>query len=842
MDARRFAALVLALLMAGAVVVPPPVEAREPRGQLRAGLTAIADGDVPIDTSIETRVRGGDLDIAVVVELDAPPDAGARARLQGAGLSIRGTWQSAIEGYVAPSRVRDVAGVAGVRSITPIRRPLEMSFVGPAPALHGATPWHQLGYGGTGIKVGILDGGFEGFAGLMGTELPATIQARCYAQVGVATSTLADCVDPGNNHGTAVAEAIIDMAPMASLFVSNAHSPADLAATVSWMTAAGVKVINYSQASGLLLEGMGDGTSPYTNMTYALVDRAVSGGALFVASAGNSGETSWMGPTADADADGWLEFGPGDEANYIDLEAGQDIAAAIRWASAATDYDLSIWQGDTLLAESAEAQSSTGDPLEIVDFTAPTTGTYEVSIWRDQGPAAPTMRLLVWSNAATSLAYRTTAGSLPAPADSRNAGMVTVGAVNFGAPAAVEPYSSRGPTLDGRVKPDLVAADCAPTVILAVFCGTSEAAPFVTGAAALILESDPTLTPAQLAAYLRSHATPVGSPVPNNNSGYGLLSLGPLPGGVPTALAFLAPAASGTVGAPFLGQPAVGITDAAGQLVTTGPGSILPVTISVATNAGGGTLACTSGLTVAAVRGIARFTGCSLDQPGSGYTLRADASALTGAVGAPFIVTPGGTPPSLTLSPSATTVNYGATLGLTGTATLPGGTSVPVEVVRVVGGVDTEPRPATTNALGAAAWSFKPIVLSDYRLRSIAPGTGIVEVSAPVRIRVSAKALLSASVRSGRTISRTTGITLTTTIRPLGGLAARGRARIDLFQRTSAGWTRRRTIYANADATGRARATIRLPSTGSWWIRSRAEPTATNGASPWTTGVRYTVR
>jgi hypothetical protein len=311
---------------------------------------------------------------------------------------------------------------------------------------------------------------------------------------------------------------------------------------------------------------------------------------------------------------------------------------------------------------------------------------------------------------------------------------------------------------------------------------------------------------------------------------------------VPTALAFLAPAASGTVGAPFLGQPAVGITDAAGQLVTTGPGSILPVTISVATNAGGGTLACTSGLTVAAVRGIARFTGCSLDQPGSGYTLRADASALTGAVGAPFIVTPGGTPPSLTLSPSATTVNYGATLGLTGTATLPGGTSVPVEVVRVVGGVDTEPRPATTNALGAAAWSFKPIVLSDYRLRTIAPGTGIVEVSAPVRIRVSAKALLSASVRSGRTISRTTRIVLTTTIRPLGGLAARGRARIDLFQRTSAGWTRRRTIYANADATGRARATIRLPSTGSWWIRSRAEPTATNGASPWTTGVRYTVR
>lgn len=842
MDTRRLAAFVLALLMAGAAVVPPPVASREPPGQLRAGLAAIADGGAPVDASIETRARAGGLDVAVSVELETQPDAAARARLHDAGLSIRGTWQATIEGYVAPSRVRDLAGVAGVRSIAPIRAPLEASFVGPAPVVHGAAPWHQLGYRGTGIKIGILDGGFDGFAGLMGTELPATVQARCYAQIGVASTTLADCVEEGSYHGTAVAEAIIDMAPMASLFVSNAHSPADLAATVSWMTAAGVKVINYSQASGLLLEGMGDGTSPYTNMTYALVDRAVAGGALFVASAGNSGETSWMGPAADADADGWLDFAPGDEANYIDLQAGQEIAAAIRWASAATDYDLSIWQDDTLLAESADAQASTGDPLEIVDFTAPTTGTYEISIWRDHGNVAQTMRLLVWSNAATALAYRTTAGSLPAPADSRNAGMVTVGAVHFGAPAVVERYSSRGPTLDGRVKPDLVAADCAPTVILAVFCGTSEAAPFVTGAAALILESDPTLTPAQLATYLRSHATPVGSPVPNNDSGHGLLSLGPLPGGVPTSLAFLAPAASGSVGAPFLGQPVVGITDATGQLVTAGPGSILPVTLSVASNAGGGTLGCASGETVTAVRGVARFAGCALDQPGSGYTLRADAAALTGAIGAPFIVGPSGTPPSLTLAPSTTTVNYGAALGLTGAATPPGGASVPVEVVRVVGGIDAEPRPATTDALGAATWSFKPIVLSDYRLRTIAPGTGIVEVSAPVRIRVNATALLSSSVSNGRTISRTTRIALTTTIRPLGGLAARGRARIDLFQRTSAGWTRRRTIYANADATGRARATIRLPSTGSWWIRSRAEPTTTNGASPWTSGVKITVR
>ncbi|MEX1170378.1 MAG: S8 family serine peptidase [Chloroflexota bacterium] len=842
MDACRRAALFVALVTAGAVLLPIPVVAAQAPGQLRAGLSAIADGAVPIGASIESRSRAGSRDIAVSIELDQAPDADTRSRLHDAGLSIRGGWETTIEGFVAPSRVRELARVAGVRSITPIRQPLESSFVGPAPALHGATPWQQLGYRGNGVKIGILDGGFDGFAGLLGTELPATVQARCYAQIGVASTALADCVTADSVHGTAVAEAVMDMAPNASLYISNARSPADLAATVSWMTGAGVRLINFSQTSSILLEGMGDGTSPYTNLTYSLVDQAVAGGALFVAAAGNSGQTSWMGPTTDSDADGWVDFAPGVESNYLDLDVGQDIAAAIRWSTATSDYDLSIWQGDTLLAESADAQSVTGDPLEIVDFTAPTAGRYEISVWRDQGPAAPTLRLLVWSNGATELAYRTTAGSLAAPADSRSAGMVAVGAVDYRSPAIVESFSSRGPTLDGRIKPDLVAGDCAPTVTLAVFCGTSEAAPFVTGAAALILESDPTLTPAQLAAYLRSNATPVGSPVPNNDAGYGLLSLGPLPGGVPAVLTFLAPAASGTVGAPFLGQPAVGILDAAGRLVTKGPGATLPITLSVATNVGGGTLSCPAGLTAVAVGGIARFAGCNIDKAGSGYVLRADGSGVTGAVGAPFVVSAVGMPAGLVLTASASTLTYGAALGTTGIVPLPAGVGVPVDVVRIVGGIDTEARPATTDTQGMATWSFKPIVTSDYRLRTVAPGTGIVEVSAPVRIRVNATALLRSSVPTGRTISRTTSIVITTTIRPIGALAARGRARIYLFQRITSGWTLRRTVYANADAIGRAMATIRLPSAGSWWIRSRAEPTATNGASAWTTGVRYTVR
>ncbi len=838
MHVRRRTGLLVALLSAGAVILPLPTAAQEHQAQLRGGLSGVVRGHRAGLARIESRSLAGTRQIAVSIDVGGEPDERLRSMLHEAGMAVRGSWRTTIEGYIAPARLGELARVGGVRSISPIRRSIS-TFVGPAPAIHGATGWQQAGYTGTGVKVGILDGGFDGFAGLMGSELPATVQTRCYAQLGIATSNLADCVTPGDTHGTAVAESIVDMAPGASLYISNAHSRADLAAAIRWMTASGVRVINFSRA--YLLDGMGDGTSPYSNSVYGLVDLAVSGGALFVASAGNSAETTWVGPAADADSNGWIEFAPGADGNSLDLAAGDDLAVGIRWVGAASDYDFSIWQGGVQIAESADAQTVTGDPLETIEFTAPSAGTYTFRIWHRGGPAAPSIRLMVLTSADTGLTYRTTAGSLPSPADSRNPGLITVGAVDYRSPGFVEPYSSQGPTLDGRTKPDLVAVDCAPTMIESVFCGTSESAPFVTGAAALLLQDDPARTPAQLAGDLRSHTTPIGAPVPNSATGFGLLALGGLPATAPASLAFLAPAATGAAGTPFLGQPVVGVMDASGQLVTRGLGLTLPVTLSIATNAGSGTLACPAGLTGVAAGGIVRFSGCAIDAPGSGYVLRADAPGLVAAVGAPFAVAPAGSPPALTLAASVATITYGASLGLTGRAALPGGAGLAIDAEQGTGGVYGRPATTTTDVSGLAGWTVKPITTSDFRLRTVAPGTGLVDVSPPVRIRVNAKATLGSSIATGRTITRTTRLTLTTTIRPIGTLIARGRARFDVLQRTSAGWTRRSTVYANADATGRGRVTIRLPSAGSWWIRSRAEPTATNGASTWTTGVRYTV-
>jgi hypothetical protein len=364
----------------------------------------------------------------------------------------------------------------------------------------------------------------------------------------------------------------------------------------------------------------------------------------------------------------------------------------------------------------------------------------------------------------------------------------------------------------------------------------------VTGAAALLLEANPTWTPAQLATYLRANATPIGSTIPNNATGFGLLALGRLVTPEPASLAFIEPAASGTVGAALLGQPVVEILDSAGSPVTSGPGASLPVTLSLVANPAGGTLSCPGGLTAVAAGGLARFSGCSIDRPGSGYVVHADAPGVTGVTGAPFVVNALGTAPALTVSVSPAAVAYGSTIALRGQAALPAGANAAIVAETEMGGRFSELGTTATDATGLATWTAKPRVGTDYRIRTIASDSGIVEVSAPIHVTVKATATLVSSVASGRTIRPTTGLTLTTRIRPIGTDVARGRVRVDALLRTRSGWTRRRTVYANADPAGRARISLFLPATGSWWIRSRAEGTATNGASAWTSGVRYTVR
>jgi len=844
---RTSGAVALVVTLALTLQMAPPAVARATvEATLRGPLAAVAAGRAVDLGAIRTRTRDGIRELAVTVELTSTATPGRVAELAGAGLDVRNTGDALVEGYASPAALRALAALALVRTVRPILAPATSAYVSPAPTIHGAAAWNTAGFTGQGVKVGIIDSGFAGLLERLGTELPASVSARCYTDLGTFSADLADCTNLDRSpeeqeHGTAVAEALTDIAPGVTLYVADPGSQLETTQTVAWMTSNGVRIINASWAS--LLEGPGDGTSPYVDSAYGIVDQAVAAGALWVNSAGNFAQSSWAGPWTDADANRWLEWSPGDERNPVTLAAGDRVNVALRWTSPASDYALTLWRGDTRVAIADERQALTADPFEVITYTVPASGTYDLAVAQVSGPPDPRLRMMI--HPTLPLGHAVATGSLPTPADSRNPGEISVGAVNVAAPTAIEPYSSQGPTSDGRVKPDLVAIACAKTTVAfpsgTAFCGTSEAAPFVAGAAALALEANPGLAPAALADWLRSRATPLGSPSPNNTFGAGLLNLGAVPELVPAAVTFVGPPASGAAGTAFLAQPTVAIVDAQGRRVTTGAGSSLAVTLSLASGTPGAILACDGGLTRAAVGGLASFGGCRTDQPGI-YTLRADAATLTGVVSGPFSVVAAGAAPILALTgPSGLTYPAGATF--VATFALPAGAGRSVGLQRSVDGGTTWTTLTTgvTDPSGRAAFSAAPRTTARYRAFFAGTPDATIEVSPSLAVPVSARLTLAASIPSGRTLARGTKVTLTATARPVGNDVARGRVRFDLYQRIGTSWRRNRTFYVAVDTNGRARAILGLIYPGSWWVRGRIEPTSTNSASAWVAGYRYLV-
>lgn len=115
----------------------------------------------------------------------------------------------------------------------------------------------------------------------------------------------------------------------------------------------------------------------------------------------------------------------------------------------------------------------------------------------------------------------------------------------------------------------------------------------------------------------------------------------------------------GTSAGAVLDTIQVAIQDASGNTVANDTRN---VTLTIGTNAGGGGLAGTT--TVAAVGGVATFTGLSINAAGAGYTLNAAASGITGAVTNPFTITAVGAPSRLAFTTQPGNVASGATPNL----------------------------------------------------------------------------------------------------------------------------------------------------------------------------------
>ena len=265
-------------------------------------------------------------------------------------------------------------------------------------------------------------------------------------------------------------------------------------------------------------------------------------------SAGNSGRSSWLGVPTDADGDNLLEFGAAQE--RLDLNVNESTIVQLRWdgdwGAEATDLDLHLFDatGNPLAQSLNPQEGSAGNrPYEIAFPGAH--GNAYIQITSRTGDLPRWIQIVPWNG---SIAGSTGGGSIDNPAESANSGMLTVGATHWDNTDTIEEYSSRGPTPDGRIKPDLVGVACGETALLSTFCGTSQAAPHIAGLAALVRQRFPEFSPQDVRQYLMTHAEDRGATGSDNiwGTGFAVLPAPPSPTPTHTPIATPTPAPTAT--------------------------------------------------------------------------------------------------------------------------------------------------------------------------------------------------------------------------------------------------------------------------------------------------------
>ncbi|MFN0072186.1 MAG: S8 family serine peptidase [Chloroflexota bacterium] len=473
--------------------------------------------------------------VRVVISAVASTRGQVATQVAALGGRAEAEYANLIQALVPVSALQNIANRTDVLRVAPPLRPVSHSVLGEEVPSTGAMAWQINAVNGAGVKVAIIDLGFAGLSARQAAgDLPNTVVTQDFCAGGF---------DGPEDHGTAVAEIVHEMAPQAQLYLVCVGTQVELGQALNYAKAQGVHIINHSV--GWYNSSRGDGSGA-AGSPDAIVADARSNGILWVNSAGNASESHWSGTFSDTDSppDDFHNFSGTDQGNTVTVDAGGDLCVFLKWDNWPTstqDYDLYLALSSTgaSVATSTFDQTGGAEPTEGLCYTN-TGPTQNFFIAIEKFSANQTPRLDIFKFGGSPLEYPTPAGSVTEPASSPHA--FAVGA-HCWQNDAIEPFSSQGPTIDGRIKPDIIGPDrmgngtagnfvnCSS---FSGFAGTSAAAPTVAGAAALVKQANPSFVDVQIQAFLESRAVDLGAGGKDNVFGVGKLSLGAPPSSCPS--------------------------------------------------------------------------------------------------------------------------------------------------------------------------------------------------------------------------------------------------------------------------------------------------------------------
>jgi subtilisin family serine protease len=450
----------------------------------------------------------------MTVRIEAAPGHGddAATLVSERGGHVRTRYGTQLIASLPVSAVEAVADSSAVRYV---RRPDRPSPVTGSLTSEGldsmAVPAvHDDGYTGENVTVAVIDLGFDA----TNPEIADNV---------VETTSMArndPFVNQSGRHGTAVAEVLVDTAPNVSLVLVSVDTSVGLKKAIQYADRnASADVVAMSLG---LYTGPFDGTSEIDD----LIAAGTRNGTSYFVSAGNTADgthlhTEWNDP----DGNRWQNFTDTDERLGVSTDAGA-IRLVVNWRdfpASDDDYDVALFNGSgdiVAVSSNRQAGDPTDRPVETLTYTSPSDPPYSVGIVAADADGPTTFD--IFAAGGTRLEYATRNRSITRPATEETA--IALGATYY-ATDALEPFSARGPTVDGRRKPDLVAPDGVTTSVYGPggFYGTSAAAPHAAGVAALALDANASLSSSSLERVLRRTATDVRGTEPNNQTGYGLV-------------------------------------------------------------------------------------------------------------------------------------------------------------------------------------------------------------------------------------------------------------------------------------------------------------------------------
>jgi len=393
------------------------------------------------------------------------------------GIIFETNYQNQVQASIPYGEIEEISNLGFVDFIRePVYAVPDVTSEGAA--LINADDVNAAGITGSGVNVAVIDLGFD----VSDIEISGNIvESISFRSDGDITGGSAS----NRDHGTGTTQIVVDVAPDANLYLYNFNTEIEFLNLVDFIiNNRSIHIITMS--ASFYNSGWYDGSSPVS----LKITEARNNDILWVNSAGDRALQHWEGSFVDTDRDGFHNFLGADETINFTAIAGQSFTAYLTWddwSSPSQDFDFLLFNNSlNFLTGSFNDQTIGFLPIESIFFTIPSTGTYHLVISEFLSRGNEDFDLFVITHDLDQ--YNVPSSSIPNAADA--VGAVTVGATNVNNDQ-LESFSSRGPTNDNRIKPDLTGPDGVTTSSLNPFFGTSASAPHVAGAAALVKDAMP---------------------------------------------------------------------------------------------------------------------------------------------------------------------------------------------------------------------------------------------------------------------------------------------------------------------------------------------------------------